>query len=88
MTADEARAFEAQCKAHGINDDRNMKEAAIVYKKASESEKPYIVELSKILYESKRDRKSFNDAKGVLEKTGMKSSTIDAFKKMYDHLIA
>lgn len=87
MTPSEAEAFANKCKENGIADNRNMAQVGIVYKKASTSEKPYIVELSKILYESKRNGKSFNDAKGVLERAGMKSSTMDAFKKMYDKLI-
>lgn len=87
-TTSEANAFARNCKNKGIPDDRNIGEVGIVYKKASESEKPYIIELSKILYESKRNGKSFDDAKSVLERAGMKSSTMDAFKKMYDNLIA
>lgn len=88
MTPSEANAFAKKCKANGIADDRNIGEVGVVYKKASESEKPYIIELSKILYEGKRNGKKFDDMKGVLEKAGIKSSTIDAFKKMYDNLIA
>lgn len=89
MSLDEARNIEAQCKTHRINDSGNMALVAGVYKKASASEQKEIVKLSSMLYEMRRNGRSPQDARKMLEKEGkVSASTRDALMKMYDKLHA
>ncbi len=88
MSEQDARAFEELCRREGITDDRNMARIGKVYKSAPESDKKWIVKISKMLHEMRRDRKSKNDAIKALEGERISPSTKEALEKMYEKLHA
>ena len=86
LSEQDAKAIEEACKRYKIMDDRDMAEAGKVWKRASESDKSKIFELTKVLIEVKRDGGSQQDAEKALENARVGSSTKDLLLKMYKNL--